>query len=568
LQLLAKRGAMAKNAAIACQVVASDAAAEASLAENVQHVAMNAMDEFEAFAGLIENGHSVEDVARRFGCPLRKVEQRLALGRLSPKIRAAYRKRDLTLAVAEAFAITDSHAAQERVFKQMHKPITHAQSVRQALTQSRLAAADKLVKFVGLDAYEAAGGRIVRDLFEDDAAFLDNSDLLHRLAFERIEKIRDQILAEGWGWAEAHLGHGSIEGCAGERLHAKAKRLSAPQRQEIATLEAAIAAIDARLEAENGDETALWEERECAEARLDALRAASMTWDPKQMAYAGASIAIDHAGKPAITRGLIKRADMRALDKLRNIKPASAKNGERNEHGGADPSGPHLTKSLSKRLTQARTRGLRTALTLNPNVALALVVHVLLRASASRKAIAGVGLAAKPVAFEDNDECERRRIACAADAPEDEPALFAACLAMPTDRLLSALAVLLAETVDFTHEDTNRWDRDKQVMSDALAAALDLDMTKFWEPDRDFFAACPKPMTIAALQTAPAIAKLGEAERAGALAAFAKMKKSELAGAAAHALRDTGWLPELLLTPARAGAAGVAPAPDVYAEAA
>ncbi len=82
LTLLVKKGEMAKDCAIPCQIVSSDAAAETSLAENVQRVAMNVMDEVEAFAGLVESGLSSDDIARRFGCTLRHVEQRLALARL------------------------------------------------------------------------------------------------------------------------------------------------------------------------------------------------------------------------------------------------------------------------------------------------------------------------------------------------------------------------------------------------------------------------------------------------------------------------------------------------------
>ena len=41
------------------------------------------------------------------------------------------------------------------------------------------------------------------------------------------------------------------------------------------------------------------------------------------------------------------------------------------------------------------------------------------------------------------------------------------------------------------------------------------------------------------------------------LAAFGKMKKAELARTAAQSLKDTGWLPDLLITPARAGAFAV-----------
>lgn len=133
---------------------------EISLHENVTRSPMSVMDEFEAFARLVDGGMSADDVARRFGCSVRLVEQRIALGCLSPKIRAAYRKGDINLDVARAFAINGDHAAQERVCRQFATPITHAASVRNALTAGRIPAHDRLARFVGAEAYEASGGVI------------------------------------------------------------------------------------------------------------------------------------------------------------------------------------------------------------------------------------------------------------------------------------------------------------------------------------------------------------------------------------------------------------------------
>jgi ParB family chromosome partitioning protein len=96
-----------------------------------------------------------------------------------------------------------------------------------------------------------------------------------------------------------------------------------------------------------------------------------------------------------------------------------------------------------------------------------------------------------------------------------------------------------------------------QRMSDALAAVLDLDMSRHWEATQDFWEAAPKALAIAALETAPAIVALGEDERKGMIAAFGKMKKAELARTAAQTLKDTAWLPELLITPTREGAFAV-----------
>ena len=49
------------------------------------------------------------------------------------------------------------------------------------------ASTDPLAKFVGLAAYEAAGGVVVRDLSEDQGiGYITDGELLQRLAIERL----------------------------------------------------------------------------------------------------------------------------------------------------------------------------------------------------------------------------------------------------------------------------------------------------------------------------------------------------------------------------------------------
>jgi ParB family chromosome partitioning protein len=555
--LRVKRKQIAETEPVRCVIDTGNDAREISLDENVTRSAMSVMDEVEAFAGLVDGGMSADDVARRFGCTVRLIEQRLALARLSPKIRAAYRKGDINLDVARAFAINDDHTAQERVFRQFAKPITHAASIRNALTVGRIPAHDRLARFVGAEAYEAAGGRLVRDLFEPDIVLFDDGELLQRLASERLDAMRANLAAEGWGWVETLRGHGQIEGCAGERLHPTQRKLKPAEKKEIAQLEARLEDLDAKLE-EAEEDNPLWAERDEAEAKLDALREATRVFDPKQMAHAGAAVAIDRDGRAVITKGLIKRADVKAIAKLRKTEVSVAsREGASVDSKKEVDDGPRLTKALTERLTEARTRGVRASLAGNPAVALGVLVFTLMRQSADRSRVPGVGIEARPIGFDDDDAMENARVAYAEKAEEDELAFFAACIDQPVEKLIDMLAVFLAETIDLTHGGVSFEDKRLQRIGDALAAALDLDMSRHWEADEDFWSAAPKALAIGALETAPAIASLGEQERSGMIAAFQKMKKAELARTAAQTLKGGGWLPNLLITPPREGAFAV-----------
>jgi hypothetical protein len=56
---------------------------------------------------------------------------------------------------------------------------------------------------VGVADYEAAGGIVLRDLFEsDDGGWLQDPALLERLVAEKLEREAETIRAEGWNWVE------------------------------------------------------------------------------------------------------------------------------------------------------------------------------------------------------------------------------------------------------------------------------------------------------------------------------------------------------------------------------
>lgn len=556
LRLLIKQGRLPRDFAAPCNVVEPELGAEASLAENIQRVAMNPMDEMEAFARLVDDGMSVEAVAERFGAGVRHVEQRLALGRLSPKIRAAYRKGELTLDAARAFCLTDDHGAQERVFKQLTKPITHTPSVRSALSGGRTPATDRLARFVGLEVYEAAGGRIVRDLFEDGVAFLEDGDLLQRLAAERIEDMREKLTSEGWSWVEAQLHHGQIEGCANERVRPRTPPLTQQEHEAIADLEAEIEALDNELETD-ADNEALWTARDGAEARLDALRESHQSWDTAEMAHAGAVVTIDRNGEPIITRGLIKRADLKAM---RKIRPSETASGDDTDADAQSPDtvrerAPALPKSLVERLTAARTRALRSELAGSPHIALALTVHALIRRSAARSDVPGLAIAISPIGFDDGDRFEQARTeASAAYANADLLQLSR----QPAEKLVALLALFVAEALDVTHDGASPGAERTQATSDELAAVLDLDMSRFWEASAEFWEKTPKAFTLEALSAGPTMASLSEKARKAKLAALTKMKRTELARVAQRQLKN--WLPDVLITPPRSGALAITPA--------
>ena len=71
------------------------------------------------------------------------------------------------------------------------------------LTETAVRASDKRALFVGVEAYEAAGGVVLRDLFQsDDGGWLQDVALLDRLAADKLKTAAEEIAAEGWKWIE------------------------------------------------------------------------------------------------------------------------------------------------------------------------------------------------------------------------------------------------------------------------------------------------------------------------------------------------------------------------------
>src|SRR5258708_14229875 len=96
------------------------------------------------------------------------------------------------------------HARQEQVWESVNKSgEDEAYQIRRLLTERGVRAADKRARFVGLAAYEAAGGNVLRDLFEEDGGgWLEDVALLERLVADKLRTEAETVAAEGWKWIE------------------------------------------------------------------------------------------------------------------------------------------------------------------------------------------------------------------------------------------------------------------------------------------------------------------------------------------------------------------------------
>ena len=203
LELLVKQKRLARTAPVGCVVRTEGLAEEDSLAENVQRAPLHPL-RFRAFRDLRDKGMSEEEIAAVFFVGVQVVKQRLKLASVSPKLLDIHAEDGMSLDQLMAFTVNPDHERQEQVWEALQRSHNkEAYYVRRLLTEGAVRASDKRAQFVGIEVYEAAGGDVMRDLFQqDDGGWLQNPVLLDRLVAEKLEREADSVRSEGWKWVE------------------------------------------------------------------------------------------------------------------------------------------------------------------------------------------------------------------------------------------------------------------------------------------------------------------------------------------------------------------------------
>ena len=505
--LLQQRGQLPKAYEVLCELVPPERALEVSVAENSGREALHPADEFDAFKALIDEGKGVEDVAARFGVSVLTVQRRLKLSALSPKLLALYRQDGINLDQLMALTLSDDHEAQERAWFEGQPWDRTPVALRRKLTVGEVeAAGNALVRFVGVEAYEAAGGVVRRDLFDDEQSrFLSDPALLQRLATEKLNALAAQVRHQGWAWVEARI---EVDSNALRQFAPCDHVLRAPTLQEQEELGAlsrrsdeldrqAQAFYDAPEWSADEAEVVDLEEQDIA-ARRKAIHDDLKTWAPEAMAHAGAIVTVNREGDAEVIRGLVREVDRKAMASAQKV--VSRATGAAADHvpdgsqSGAivtERRTPDCSESLAKRLAAHRTVSLQVMLSRNTPVALASLAHVLVqRAFGDEYRRAGSALQITTqlpahtllsVADDLKESAAWQAVGAAkltwkARLPEQLGTWFAWLIALPQAELLDLLALCAALTLNALPSTGAASD------SSALAEAVGLDMAMVWTP--------------------------------------------------------------------------------------
>jgi ParB family chromosome partitioning protein len=575
LELLVKQKRLGRTAPIPCVVRTEGLAEEDSLAENVQRAPLHPLDQFRAFLSLREKGMSEEEIAAAFFVSVHVVKQRLKLASVSPKLLDIYAEDGMTLDQLMAFTVNPDDERQEQVWEALQR--SHNREpyyIRRLLTEGAVRATDKRAQFIGIEAYEAAGGAVMRDLFQqDDGGWLQDPVLLDRLVAEKLEREAGAVRSERWKWVEVatDFSYGHTYGL--RHIVGEPVELS---EEEAATREALRAEYEG-LEQAHADADEVPEDVDQRlgeiETALAALDDRPVKYDPDKVARAGVFVSIDSSGALRVERGYVRPEDEPAIPQSEPT-PDRA-DSDRVEAGtmehadtvGSDSiadddpeeDGPKtIPDRLMTELTAYRTLALRNALAQDPDVAHLVALHAFcLKLFYRYTTESCLEVDVKSVVFGSqapglNDTAiakavDGRHRAWSEQLPREAGDLWDALLVFDPDSRDALFAHCVALSVNAVHETWNRRTR-ALAHADRLAEAIGLDIAAAgWSPTVENY--------LGRVTKARILQAVCEAKGEQAAQLISHLKKGEMAERAQELVAGSSWLPEPLRIPGRAIAA-------------
>lgn len=596
LELLVKQKRLAKIAPVPCIVRDRDSeilAEEVSLAENIERAPLHPLDQFRAFQDMRAKHMTEEEIAAAFFVPANVVKQRLRLAAVSQALLDVYAEDGMTLEQLMAFTVSDDHVRQEQVWDAIKDAWSkEPYQIKRMLTEKTVRASDKRAVFIGIEAYEAVGGIVMRDLFQsDDGGWLHDPALLDRLVGEKLKAEAETIAAEGWKWIEVAVSFPYDAARGLQEIAGTALDLTAAEQATIDALNAEMA----RLEAEYQDADELPDEVDQRlgeiETALASFEDRPIHYEPADIAIAGVFVSIDADGSLTVDRGFVRPEDVPVIPVDGDGDTGSGTDGVSSEPEGptvqravitigGQPAEPEdddeddtikpLPERLVIELTAYRTLALRDAVANNPHIAMTALLHKLVSDRFMTRMYAGAMEAGvKHIYFPVQDEAlkdspsaravQERHDAWAADIPKDDDALWDWLAGLDDTSRMALLAHCVSYGVNALYERPNPHSSSgvsqhtldmRLAQADRLTRATGLDMVEAgWRPTfGNYLNRVTKPRILEAVREA-------KGEQAAQL--IDHLKKGDMAKEAERLLADSGWLPEPLLL------ADLADRPDV-----
>ncbi len=342
-----------------------------SVAENVRRTNLQPADQLENMRKLAENGTPAEQIAAILGFSTQHVKKCLKLTTVAPALLELLKTNQINFDQLAALGATDDHLRQIQAWDKgkYDDHFRTPKALRKIVLADEVSAADsQLVNFVGIDAYQAAGGEIREEMFVDDVILTDPLKL-ETLAIAKLQAVADDVAKnEGWAWSVGRTREAKryTDDEKTFEIPWVTTRLTSEQKAEMDQLLAEQELLDDMFDTAELDADDEWEHAprvEQIETRINEINAAAElnNWPSEVRATAGI-IAYLKDGQIQIQRGLMK------VEEIKQQEKANREEIKKN----TPPSEKVLSQVLVSSLSAERTLAVSAALAQNTNVAIAL----------------------------------------------------------------------------------------------------------------------------------------------------------------------------------------------------
>lgn len=542
LNLLAQEGRLDDGYTVMVKRVSDEIAALASVAENEQRAAMHPAEQISGFRTLAEQGKTPAQIGDALGFGSRHVQRMLKLANLAPSLMEKLAQDELTVDQCQALCLEDDPARQVEVFESVKASWSNAPAhlIKRAVTDSEISTDSVKFRFIGRDAYEAAGGCVREDLFsQEEGDGTADSVLVERLVQEKLEQIAQDIQQrEGWSWSRGRAARIWYHGEDGKEFVQPdaPDPVYTPEQQQR---------LDALHEEWNGYDSRC-DETDALEAEIDAIEQAAevSAWTDDMKSGAGVMVSL-YEGQVYVQRGIRLKADE---PEETEESSATVPFTSRQKDAAEGISVPLLTKMSSE-----RTLAVQAALMQQPEKAVALMVWRL-----CTSVFAGCGTATHPFRISLTvshgsltENAPSGKSGAAYDLLLQEKARLQALLpagwekdfttffALDGGVLMSLMAFCTACSVDGVQ--TRDMGHTSRSTLDTVEAAIGFHLRDWWQPTKEnYFSGLKHPQIVASLKEAGLTGAAGDAE---------KMKKGDAAAHAEHFMQHTRWVPAWLKGP-------------------
>lgn len=427
--------------------------------ENTARTPLGPADEITAYAALRAKGSSADMIARTFAVPSAHVARRLALANLPDTVIAALRASKITIEVARALTLAPTPDRAAEVCEIAIANGWREYEVKREFTKSMTDAADRRVKFLGVDALEAAGVEVQRDLFSNNIYVADGDAIQDLFVAKGNELAAALTASDGWSWSEFF---------PGPAYDFKSEGKAKLYREQVDLPDGDLERMQDLAESNGLDPE--------EQAELDALQTrADGDFTDEQRVTGGVVISIKYDGAP----------DFQYFGPKPHQRSNAGSGG--GSSGGAARAPKPLSESLLTDLARIKLLSIQTALMGNASLMLDLLGWQLVAGLPMSESPLAIGVNPPPIMPEKADgtvmDSNLDR------TPRDNrPAAqsFTAWLALPQTDRVALLACALARLFQWTG---------RNPIANDIAAQLAVNPREVWTPTAEgYFSRIPGPM--------------------------------------------------------------------------